>query len=196
VGFHGMADYARILISQGTQGSASALAEHWRVHPSLMTTLRGRLWISLPSSVPRFVQTFLLLAGTSFGMLWAANGIRGAKDEKGLDLAVALTILVVALVSFHSFLHDFSVVILPVIIVGNLVPRWVHLTHRGAYSIFTVVFLIFLTPLYLVLLVTAKLGLLLLPAIAGIWTAVRSGSESARTAEAPQHRASISLPAV
>ena len=64
VGFHGMADYARILISQGTQGSASALVEQWHVQPSLMTTLRGLLWISLPSLAPRIVQTVLLLAGT------------------------------------------------------------------------------------------------------------------------------------
>jgi hypothetical protein len=196
VGFHGMADYARILISQGMQGSASTLVEQWHVQPSLMTTLRGLLWISLPSSAPSFVQTFLLLAGTSLGVLWAANGIRRAKDETTLDLAFALAVAVVAVVSFHSFLHDFSLVILPVMIVGNLAPRWTRLTQRGAYSIVTVVFLLFLTPLYLVLLVSAKLGLLILPAIAGLWMTGRWGSESARTVQAPRHQASISLRAV
>ena len=195
VGFYGMADYARILISQGMQGSASTLVEKWHVQPSLMTTLRGFLWISLPSSAPSFVQTFLLLAGTSFGLLWAANGIRSAKDEATLDLAFALAVVVVAVVSFHSFLHDFSLVILPVLIMGNLVPRWTRLTQRGAYAIVTVVFLLFLTPLYLVLIVSAKLGLLILPTIAGLWMAGRWGSESAGTALAPQHQTAMSLPA-
>lgn len=195
VGFHGMADYARILISQGMQGSASTLVEQWHVQPSLMTTLRGLLWISLPSSAPSFVQRFLLLAGTSFGLLWAANGVRSAKDEATLDLAFALAVVVVAVVSFHSFLHDFSLVILPVLIMGNLAPRWTRLTQSGAYAIVTVVFLLFLTPLYLVLIVSAKLGLLILPTIAGLWMAGRWGSESAGTAPAPQHQTAISLPA-
>ena len=195
VGFHGMADYTRILISQGMQGSASTLVKQWHVQPSLMTTLRGLLWISLPSSAPSFIQTFLLFAGTSFGLLWAANGIRSAKDEATLDLAFALAVVVVALVSFHSFLHDFSLVILPVLIMGNLVPRWTRLTQRGACAIVTVVFLLFLTPLYLVLLVSAKLGLLIVPTIAGLWMAGRWGSESARIV-IPRHQTSISLPAV
>jgi hypothetical protein len=196
VGFHGMADYTRILISQGTQSSANTLVEQWHVQPSLMTTWRGLLWISLPSSVPGLVQTLLLLAGTSFGLLWAANGIRSAEDGATLDLAFALAVAVVVLVSYHSFLHDFSLIVLPVLIVGNLVPRWTGLTQGGAYSILMVGFLLFLTPLYLVLLVTAKLGLLILPTIAGLWMAGRWGAESPLAIPTHGDQASISQPAV
>jgi hypothetical protein len=196
VGFHGMADYTRILISQGTQGSATALVEQWHVQPSLMTTLRGLLWISLPSSTPGIVQTVLLLAGTSLGLLWAANGLRSAKDKTTLDLAFALAVAVVVLVSYHSFLHDFSLIILPVLIVGNLVPRWTGLTQGGAHSIVMVGFLLFLTPLYLVLLVTAKLGLLILPTIAGLWIAGCWGAESPLTIPTRGRQASISQPAI
>jgi glycosyl transferase family 87 len=196
VSLHGMAEYARILLSQGTQGSASTLLEQWHIQPSMMTTLRGFLWMSLPSSMPGIVQTFMLLAGTSFGLLWAASGIRNAKDGTTVDLTFALAVAMVVLVSFHSFLHDFSVLILPVLIVGNLVPGWVRLPPKGAYSIVLVGFLLFLTPLYLVvLLVTAKAGLLVLPAIGGLWMAHHWGTESPHTALARRHPASISLPA-
>ena len=72
VGFHGMADYIRVLISLGTQSSASNLLEHWRVHPGLMPTLRGLLWM-LPSWVPGNIRNLLLLSGTFGALLWAAN---------------------------------------------------------------------------------------------------------------------------
>jgi hypothetical protein len=196
VGFHGMAEYARVLISQGTQNSAVALAERWQVHPGLMPTLRGFLWMSLPSSVPGIIQAFLLLAGVSLGLSWAATRIRSAKDEATLDLAFALAVAASVLVSYHSFLHDFSLIILPVLIVSNLVPRWTRLTQRGAYSIVMVGFLLFLTPLYLVLLVTAKLGFLILPTIAGLWMVRRWGAERPLKVPARGHQASISQPAV
>ncbi len=122
VGFHGMAEYARVLISQGTQNSAVALAERWQVHPGLMPTLRGFLWMFLPSSVPGIIQAFLLLAGVSLGLSWAASGIRSTKDEATLDRAFALAVAASVLVSYHSFLHDFSLIILPVLIVSSLVP--------------------------------------------------------------------------
>ncbi|MGC2268398.1 MAG: glycosyltransferase family 87 protein [Candidatus Acidiferrales bacterium] len=176
VGFHGMADYARILISQGTQGSASALVEQWHVQPSLMTTLRGLLWISLPSLAPRIVQTVLLLAGTSLGLLWAAKGIRGAKQDATFELAFAIAVAVVVLVSFHSFLHDFSIIILPVLVVANLILGSTRLTQRSAYSIVTLGFVLFLTPFYLVLLATAKLGLLVLPTVAALGLASQWGA--------------------
>jgi Glycosyltransferase family 87 len=178
VGFHGMGDYARILISQGTGGSAGVLAEQWQVDPSLMPTLRGLLWVSLPSSVPGVVRTLLLLAGLSYGLLWAVKGVRKVQDEATFDLAFAVTAAVVVLVSFHSFLHDFSLMILPLLIVANVVPAFTHLTKRGAYSIVTLGFLLFLPPVYLVLLITSKLGFLVLPTTTALWLASHWGTES------------------
>jgi Glycosyltransferase family 87 len=166
VGVHGMADYARILLWQGTQGSARALAEQWQVHLGLMPTLRGLLWIMLPASAPGNVRIFLLLAGTLAGLLWAAKGLRGVIDGVAFDLAFATAVGTVALVSFHSLPHDFSLMILPLLIGGSAFASLDDRADRGnAYTWVTVGFLLFFTPLYFVLIFVEKIGLLVLPSV-------------------------------
>ena len=169
VGIHGMAEFARILISQGTQGSARALAEQWHVWPGLMATWRGFLWVYLPSWVPSGTRNVLLIFGTLAGLFWAARKMRGAKDGAAFDLAFALAVAVVALVSFQSYLHDFSLMILPLLIGGDIVASSARVPEKSAYLIVTLGFLFCLTPFYLLLLVTGKVGLLVLPTVAGIW---------------------------
>jgi Glycosyltransferase family 87 len=170
VGIHGIADYSRILLSQGTQGSASALAQQWQVHLGLMPTLRGLLWIILPPSVPANIRNFLLLAGTLAGLLWAAKGLRDVKDGVAFDLAFATAVGTVALVSFHSLPHDFSLMILPLLIVGGVFPFADVRAERGnPYTWVTVGFLLFFTPLYFVLIFADKVGLLVLPSVVFLW---------------------------
>jgi hypothetical protein len=162
VGLRGMAEYGRVLISQGTQSSANALATQWQVRPGLMATWRGFLWVCLPSAVPGSVRNVLLLSGTFAGLFWAAKKLRAAKDQTSFDAAIAFTVATVALVSFHSFLNDFSLLILPLLIFGTLLgpPRYVP--QKSARLMLTVGFVFFLTPLYLALLSTDTVGLLVM----------------------------------
>jgi Glycosyltransferase family 87 len=170
VGIHGMEEYARILISQGTQGSASALAQQWQVHLGLMPTLRGLLWITLPGWVPGNVRNFLLVLGTLAGMLWAARGLRGIKDGAAFDMAFATAVAAVALVSFHSLPHDFSLMILPLLLAGGTFASEVDRAKRGSpYTAVTVGFLLFFTPLYFVLIFVEKVGLLVFPSVVFLW---------------------------
>ena len=170
VGVHGMADYARVLMSQGTQGSASALAQQWQVHLGLMPTLRGLLWIVLPGGVPGNVRNFLLVFGTLAGLLWAAKGLRGVKNGEAFDMAFATTVGAVALVSFHSLPHDFSLMLLPLLVAGGAYASGDDRAKRGnPYTAATVGFLLFFTPLYFVLIFAEKVGLLVLPAVVFLW---------------------------
>jgi hypothetical protein len=170
VGVRGMADYARILLSQGTQGSASALAQQWQVHLGLMPTLRGLLWIILPASVPGDIRNFLLLSGTLAGLLWAIRGLRGVKDRAEFDMAFATAVAAVALVSFHSLPHDFSLMILPLLVAGGVFASADHRAERSnPYTWVTVGFLLFFAPLYFLLIFTEKVGLLVLPAVVFLW---------------------------
>lgn len=168
VGPRGMAEYGRILLSQGTQGSAEALLEQWRVRPGLMPTLRGLLW-SLPSWVPRNILNFVLLSGTFGALLWAARKMRSVKDGAAFDVAFAIAVVVITIVSFHSFVHDFSLMILPLLIVGRVVVSSVGGTEAIAYTAVTTAFLFFFTPLYIVLLFTDKVGLFVLPTVGLLW---------------------------
>jgi hypothetical protein len=170
VGVHGMADYAHILISQGTQGSASALAQQWQVHLGLMPTLRGLLWIVLPGWIPGIVRNFLLVFGALSGLLWVATGLRGTKDGAAFDMAFAKAVAAVALVSFHSLPHDFSLMILPLLLAGGAIASADDRAKGGnPRTALTVGFLLFFTPLYFVLIFGEKVGLLVLPSVVFLW---------------------------
>lgn len=172
VGLHGMSDYMRILVSQGTQKSASALADHWQIIPGLMATWRGFLSLVLPKSVPGIWRDALLLGGTFFGLGWAAKKMREAKSSAAFEVAFAIATSTVLLVSFHSYLQDFSLMILPLLIwrsvlVTRIVPR------NTACLIAGLCFLLFLTPLYLVLLAARSVGWLFLVELSAVWLASR-----------------------
>jgi hypothetical protein len=170
VGVQGMADYARILMSQGMQESAGALAQQWQVHLGLMPTLRGLLWIILPGSVPGNIRNSLLILGTLAGLLWAAKGLRGVKDGVAFDMAFATAVAAVTLVSFHSLPHDFSLMILPLLIGGGVFAPVDDRAERGnPYTWMTVGFLLFFTPLYFVLIFAEKVGLLVIPSVVFLW---------------------------
>jgi Glycosyltransferase family 87 len=188
VGVHGMADYARILLSQGTQGSASALSQEWQVRLGLMPTLRGLLWIVLPASVPGDIRNFLLLCGTSIGLLLAAKALRGVKEGAAFDMAFAAVVGAVTVVSFHSLPHDFSLMILPLLIAGGMLASADRVADcSNPYACVTVGFLLFFTGLYFVLMYAEKVGLLVLPTVVLLWL-ISSWEKSGLPARVARHR--------
>ena len=173
VGLHGMADYARLLFSQGTQGSATVLVGRWHVTPGLMPTWRGFLWLCLPGWVPPVVQTVLLLSGTIFGLGWASIKMRRARGSGAFEIAFAITLATVLLVSFHSFLQDFSLMILPLLIWSQAFSASRIVARNSASLIVSLYFLLFLTPLYLVLFTTQTMGWLFLVISSAVWLVSR-----------------------
>ena len=180
VGLRGMVDYAGMLLSQGTQKSASMLADHWQVRPGLMATWRGFLWACLPMWVPAAVRNILLLSGTFLGLGWAAKRMRSAKTRAAFDAAFAIAVATILLVSFHSYVNDFSLMILPLLIYGPLLATSALVPRKGMYLIVTLGFLLFFTPLYILLYSRASLGWLFLVDSTALWLASQcTGSDEA-----------------
>ena len=175
VGLHGLAEYGRVLLAQGSQQSARLLARRWEIDPRMMPTWRGLLWLCLPRRVPSGVRAGLLLVGTFVGLGWAAKQMRKAKSPAASDVAFAIAVATALLVSFHSFLHDFSLMILPLLIWGLVVtaPAAALVPRRRAYLIVTLGFLFFLAPLYFLLFVTSKMGWFFLVELMALWSAGR-----------------------
>lgn len=175
VGMHGMVDYARILLSQGTEKSASVLADRWEVRPGLMPTWRGFLWVCLRKWVPSGPRTFFLLAGTFLGLGWAAKHMRRAKGKgaAAFGLAFAIALATTLLVSFHSFLNDFSLMILPLLICGPMLATSTLVPRKTAYLLVSLGFLFFATPLYLALGAIGHMGWLFLVGSLAVWLVSR-----------------------
>jgi hypothetical protein len=184
VGLSGMVDYAHVLMSQGTQQSAKVLSERWTVRPGLMATWRGFLWVCLPMGVPTRLRGLLLLVGTFTGLTYAATRMRNAKDTAAFNVAFAITVSTILLVSFHSFLNDFSLMVLPLLVYAPVIVNSGPVPKTKAYSMVTLGFLFYLTPLYLLLLSTDSVGWFFLVEVRALWlashwrTAVGVGSQN------------------
>ncbi|HEV3482787.1 MAG TPA: glycosyltransferase family 87 protein [Candidatus Acidoferrales bacterium] len=175
VGLHGMADYARVLLAQGSQQSARALEKRWAVNPGLMPTWRGFLSVCLRKWVPSGLRTFFLLVGTFLGLAWAAKHMRRAKGKAAaaFDLAFAIALATTLLVSFHSFLNDFSLMILPFLICGPMLATSTLVPRKTGYLLVTLGFLFFSTPLYLALGAIGYMGWLFLFESLAVWLVSR-----------------------
>jgi hypothetical protein len=169
VGFHGIVHYVGILVSLGTEKSQAVLDAQWTIKPGRMATWRGFLTVCLPAWVPSWISTFLLLCGTFAGLLWAASKLRRAKNATSFDIAFAMCVAVVALTSFHSFLNDFSLLVLPLLIFGSLLAPPRYIPRKNALLLVTVGFIFFLSPLYMFLLLTDSLGWLLPVELFALW---------------------------
>jgi hypothetical protein len=186
VGFHGMTDYARVLVAQGAEKSAKVLDQQWQIHPGLMPTWRGFLWVCLPSWVPGGIPNFLLLSGIFAGLIWAAKTLRSAKDSASFDLSFAIAVSTVALVSFHSYLNDFSLMTLPLLIFGAWLAPPRRVSRKSGYAIVSLGFLLFLTPLYLQLNLTDTLGWFFPVELVALWLMNRLVADSLPAVSADQ----------
>jgi hypothetical protein len=169
VGFHGFVHYVGILVSLGSEKSQTVLDAQWTIKPGRMATWRGFLTVCLPAGMPSWISTFLLLCGTFAGLSWAASTLRRAKNSASFDGAFAISVAVVALTSFHSFLNDFSLLILPLLIFGSLLAPPRYVPRRDALLVVTLGFIFFLTPVYMFLLLTDSLGWLLPVELFALW---------------------------
>ena len=116
-------------------------------------------------------RTLLLLVGTLTGLAYAAKKVYNAKDIDAFNVAFAISVATTLLVSFHSFLNDFSLMILPLLIYAPAVANSESLGKKKAYWMVTLGFLFFFTPLYLLLLSEKSLGWFFLVELSALWLA-------------------------
>jgi hypothetical protein len=99
VGLHSAADQAKLGIP-----------------PTAMPNLRGLVIGSLGDMVPRSWEQLLVL-GLSALVIVAAY-LRGRRSPVPLQLLIA--IMAAALVSYHSLIHDMTILLLPLLVLFNL----------------------------------------------------------------------------
>ncbi len=99
-------------------------------HPGNMPNLRGFLTVSLPAQISSVVQTRIILVATAGLLLAMLFCLRRSREFSPVSFSLVLTITV--LVSYHAYLHDFALLVLPCILLADyyLQTGWTDAAHR------------------------------------------------------------------
>jgi hypothetical protein len=177
VGYRGTLDYVTLLYRLNHDPTAQHIWS-WSIHPTRMPTLRGFLDISLSGSVPGVYRTGFYLILSCLIILAVAR-TRSARNEKSgvLPLLYGLDLIAALAISYHSYMHDLALLILPLLFcIESLLNPAVPLRSRKLFAGLTI--LLFLPPVYLLLLVrdqVAFLFTLILALGVLIWREIASG---------------------
>jgi len=110
VGFAPTAAYARSLLSVGTNMPA---ALQFPLRVSIMANLRGLFFGLLGDRLPAFWIQVLTIVTSVLVLLWVAFAIRGKQRGAG---AFVLAITASLIVSYYLFVHDLSVLLIPIVV--------------------------------------------------------------------------------
>ncbi|MGH9538230.1 MAG: glycosyltransferase family 87 protein, partial [Terriglobales bacterium] len=110
VGFAQTAAYARALLSVGTNVAA---VHQFPLRVSIMANLRGLFFGLFGARLPAFWIQVLTIVASAFVLLWAALRVDGKKRQAD---AFVIAITVSLIVSYYLFIHDLSVLLVPIVI--------------------------------------------------------------------------------
>ena len=110
VGFAPTVAYARSLLSVGTNMAA---VHQFPLRVSIMANLRGLFFGLLGDRLPAFWIQVLTIVTSVFVLLWVAFAIRG-KQRRADAFVLAITASLI--VSYYLFIHDLSVLLIPIVV--------------------------------------------------------------------------------
>jgi len=159
---------------------------HGAIVPSDMPNLRGFLAALFTGRIPRLlldgITVLLSLGLVMFGAFHYKPGLAGER----FDLAFSLCVVVVVLVSYHAFAYDLCLLLLPVALVANYVRSRGAIDVRRQILLIGPIFVLFFSPLHLVLwLHYGQLNVLAILLAAWAWAIARELAPSGVGEEAP-----------
>jgi hypothetical protein len=110
VGFAQAAKFAHSLLSVGTSVSA---ANQFPLRVSIMANLRGLIFGLAGGRLPVLWTQALTIAASIFVLLWVARAFPGREKTVG---ALHIAISAAVIVSYYLFIHDLSVLLIPIVI--------------------------------------------------------------------------------
>jgi hypothetical protein len=131
--------------------SLEAAKGHGAIVPADMPNLRGFLSTLLTERTPKFAAD-VLVGFLSLGLLLFTSSRWKAKSAgKQFDLGFSLALVMTVLVSYHAEAYDLSLLFLPLALLPECLRQAERLDWWTKVSLLSPAFVLFLTPLYLIL---------------------------------------------
>jgi hypothetical protein len=163
--------------------SLEAVKGHGAIVPADMPNLRGFLSVLLTGRTPKFAAD-VLVGFLSLGLLlFTSSRWKAASTEAQFDLGFSLALVMTVLVSYHAEAYDLSLLFLPLVLLPECLRQAEPLDWWTKISFLSPAFLLFLTPLHLILRLRYEQLNLLAPVLV-LWL-VGLASEISRTRGTP-----------
>jgi len=146
-----------------------------------MPNLRGLIQTALSGSVFPWVIPGLTVA-LSVALLWSCSTRwKLSSDDAQFDLSFSLALIAAVLASYHAYTHDWSVLLIPVLLIANYCRMR---PTRCGWAMTAPMFVSFLSPLYALFLFRMKLACFLaIVPLAWFWVIAREMSRSSQQPE-------------
>jgi len=163
-GWQGSIRYLYFLWEINQNLTDTAHQVRFALYPRAMTSLRGLLFTLSAGHLSDAVITIISLLGSLLILLWLYVYLRKRiSTAADIDMEFSMGIVVVLLVGFHVHLHDWSLLMLPILLVSN---RLAALNPPLGLELWTLRFttlLLLMTPVYVVLIGLEFSSILFIP---------------------------------
>ncbi len=167
-GWQGAIKYISFLWEINQNLTDRAHQVRYALYPTAMVNLRGLLYSLFSGHITDTVITILSLSFSLMVLIWFFVKLRqrpGAAADEDIDLEFSLGIVVMLLAGFHLHLYDWSLLMLPILLVSN---HFAALSPKPGLPLWTlrfIVLLLLMTPVYVGLIGLELTSILVIPLV-------------------------------
>jgi Glycosyltransferase family 87 len=167
-GFRGTLSYATFLSTLVKGLSSHHVQNVLGITSKAMPNIRGAIEMMAPALFPQSFQKPLIVLVSGLAVLWLSRQwpLGHTHSEKTFDLGFSLAAVTSVLVGYHLEMHDLSLLLIPFILTLNWILKGEICPGRRRLLMYGIIFLFFVSPVYLFLIVRDKVFLLFLPILA------------------------------
>ncbi len=153
VGWKGVGNYLDLLRQQNENLQEERTRVQWYIYPTQMANVRGFAAMLFLGKLPESYINIGILVCSLALTIWAGTkwSQAGPEPDEQMDLVFSLNLVVTLLVSYHMYLHDASLLILPILLVANRIFSGAGMETRLSRTFGGVILPFFLTPLCVLL---------------------------------------------
>ena len=179
VGWNTVVHYPQYVLRLEAGGAGGAIV------PAKMPTLHGLLDPIIGTYAGKTTSDVMTALFSCALLLIAVLHWPGRNEKTDFDLQFSLTMVITVLVSYHAYAHDLSLLLLPLLLVANRTLQTTLPSSQRKLALLGPMFLLFLSPLYVVL--WFRYGHLNLLGVALLWWAWGLRQEIRQPSETVSH---------
>jgi hypothetical protein len=165
-GWQGAIRYVHFMLEINQSLTDPSHQVRFAVYPSSMTSLRGLLYTLFAAYLGDAVITIISLSFSLLVLVWFYSYLKKRNPTVAdIDQEFSMGIVITLLVGFHVHFHDWSLLMLPILIVSDRLAQLHPPRGLALWALRFIALLLLMTPVYVALIGLALMSLLFIPLV-------------------------------